>query len=147
MNDPQRCPDCQASQFTRRQFVKATSTVAAAAALPRISLAKTGGKKKLPSESLVKKLYDSFTSEQKSEICFAWDYADDRGLLRTHVSNNWNITDTEFNVVGEFFTKDQQELIEAIFLKLYDPDWHQRIGKQLVFVLIVELHAQRASIL
>ena len=46
-------------------------------------------------ESLVKQLYDSLNDEQKREICFAWDYTErtkSRGLLRTRVSNNWNIT-------------------------------------------------------
>jgi hypothetical protein len=52
--------------------------------------------------------------------------------LRTHVSNNWNITDvTKLNVGGRFFTSDQQDLIREIFLGLYNPDWHERIFKQL----------------
>src|SRR5260221_7844355 len=84
------------------------------------------------SESLVKRLYDLLTPAQKEEICFAWDYTDDRGLLRTRVSNNWNITDvSKLNIAGSFFSKDQQDLIREIFLGLYNPDWHERIFKQL----------------
>jgi len=90
-------------------------------------------KRDLPqSETVVKKLFDTLSPAQKQEICFDWDFTDDRGLLRTHVSNNWNITDeTKFNVGGTFFTKDQQDLIREIFLGLYNPDWHERIFKQL----------------
>ncbi len=128
------CPECESlqfNQFTRRQFVQAAGTATAAASLPHVAFAGNGVKEKSAPESLVKKLYESLTSVQKDEICFSWDYTDDRGLLRTHVSNNWNITDTEFNVGGKFFTPDQRELIEAIFLRLYNPEWHDRIRKQL----------------
>ena len=59
-------------------------------------------------------------------------HTDDRGLLRTHVSNNWNITDVSKMTVGSsYFTKDQQDLIEAIFNGLYNPEWHARIRQQI----------------
>src|SRR5207302_7269658 len=122
----------------RRDFVRVVSSAAVAAAaatlpghLPQGRLL-ADDKSKAPSETLVKKLYDSFTPAQKEEICFDWDFSDDRGLLRTHVSNNWNITDvSKLSVGGSFFTKDQQDLIREIFLGLYNPDWHERIFKQL----------------
>ena len=130
------CPDCEESGFpvSRREFVRvvgsSAAAVAAASALPgRLP----GDEKPKPSsESLVKKLYQSLTPAQKEEICFPWDYTDDRGLLRTRVSNNWSITDvTKLNIGGSFFSQDQQELIREIFLGLYNPDWHERIFKQL----------------
>jgi hypothetical protein len=34
-------------------------------------------------------------------------------------------------VASSFFTKDQQELIEALYFGLYNPDWKDRIKKQL----------------
>ena len=84
------------------------------------------------SETLVKKLHASLSEQQKSMICFPWDYKDNRGLLRTHVSNNWNITDPKSLTVGsDFFTSDQRDMIEAIFFGLYNPEWHERIRKQL----------------
>src|SRR5262245_44664198 len=136
MNSRPFCPDCEGTGYpvSRREFVRVVGVSAAAAAattaLPGRLLAAEGVK--AASESLVKKLYDSLTPAQKEEICFAWDYTDDRGLLRTHVSNNWNITDVSaYNVGGNFFTKDQQDLIREIFLGLYNPDWHERIFKQL----------------
>ena len=46
-----------------------------------------------------------------------------------HVSNNWQITPQK--VSSEFFTKDQQELIEALYFGLYNRDWKDRIRKQL----------------
>jgi len=80
-------------------------------------------------ETLVKKLFDSLKPEQKKEICFEWDHTDERGLLRTHVDNNWQITDKP--VASEFFTSDQQDIIEAIYYGLYNVDWHDRVRKQL----------------
>ncbi len=136
MNRHSACPDCHESDspVNRREFVRvvgsSAAAVAAASALPGRLIA--DDKPQAASETLVKKLYDLLTPAQKEEICFPWDYTDDRGLLRTHVSNNWNITDvTKFNVGGSFFTRDQQDLIREIFLGLYNPDWHERIFKQL----------------
>lgn len=128
------CPECDAplsDSWTRRQFVQTAGAAAAALAAPRLSAAadKTSSDQRQP-ESLVKKLYDSLTPQQKEKIWFAWDYTEEkRGLLRTHVNNNWQITDIP--VVSPFYTKDQQELIEAIFWGLYQPDWKDRIRKQL----------------
>lgn len=123
---------------TRRDFVKVASVTAAVAATGLAGSTfgeespKKGTEAKAAPETLTKKLYDSLTPAQKEEVCFDWGYKDDRGLLRTHVSNNWNVTDaTKLNVGGSFFTADQQNLIREIFLGLYNPDWHERILKQL----------------
>jgi hypothetical protein len=115
---------------SRRRFVQAVGAGVAAAALPRVLRAE-GEAAKAPGapENLVAKLYGSMTPEQKKEVCFPWDHKDDRGLLRLHVSNNWQITKP---VIGtSFYTKDQQDLIEALFFGLYNPEWHDRIRKQL----------------
>lgn len=135
------CPDCEHDQFNRRDFIRVLGTAAVVgAAAGNVSMlsaadSKTDSKTdaKAPTdETLVKKLYDSLSPKQREEVCFEWDYKDDRGLLRTHVSNNWNVTDDkQFNVGGSFFTSDQQELIREIFLGLYNPDWRERILKQL----------------
>ncbi|MDZ4684042.1 MAG: twin-arginine translocation signal domain-containing protein, partial [Planctomycetaceae bacterium] len=103
------CPDCDgiaSVPVSRRQFVQTASAAAVAAvAAPALLRAADSGVRK--SEPLVKKLHESLTPAQKEEICFPWDYADDRGLLRMHVSNNWQITDKKFS--SGFFTKDQQD--------------------------------------
>ncbi|HUQ68999.1 MAG TPA: DUF3500 domain-containing protein [Planctomycetaceae bacterium] len=125
------CPDCDgvaSVPVSRRQFVQTASAAAVAAvAAPALLRAADSGARK--SEPLVKKLYESLTPAQKEEVCFPWDYTDDRGLLRMHVSNNWQITDKKFS--SGFFTKDQQDILEAVFWDLYSPDWHDRIRKQL----------------
>jgi Protein of unknown function (DUF3500) len=135
------CPDCHDAGYpvNRREFVRVVGASAAAVAAATTWPAGLNAEEKAKSpaeiarsETLVKKLFDTLSPAQKEEICFDWDYSDDRGLLRTHVSNNWNITDeTKFNVGSTFFTTDQQDLIREIFLGLYNPDWHERIFKQL----------------
>lgn len=125
------CSDCAAPtpSATRREFLRTVSAAAAATALAGTTVRADEAPQ---SETLVKKLYDSLTPAQKEEVCFEWDYKDDRGILRTHVSNNWHITDvTKLNVASSFYTKDQQDLIEAIFFGLYNPDWKEKIKKQL----------------
>lgn len=126
------CPDCDradAPVVSRRRFVQAVSASVAALTVGSSSAVKAAPDSPQKSESLVKVLYDSLTPAQKEEICFDWDYVDDRGLLRMHVSNNWQITGIKLN--SGFFTKDQQDLIEAIYWGLYNPDWKDRIKKQL----------------
>src|SRR5262249_45047243 len=82
-------------------------------------------------ESLVKTLYGTLSPKQKETICFAWDYQDPkRGLLRTRVANNWNITE-QFIADTDFYTSDQQAIIRHIFEGIISPDWHKRIDRQL----------------
>ncbi|HVT29514.1 MAG TPA: DUF3500 domain-containing protein [Lacipirellulaceae bacterium] len=81
-------------------------------------------------ESLVKVLYDTLSPKQRETICFAWDYQDpSRGLLRTRVANNWEITKPFIN--SGFYTDDQRHIIRGIFEGIISPDWHARIDKQL----------------
>ncbi len=82
-------------------------------------------------ESLVKVLYDMLSPKQREAVCFPWDHQDaERGLLRTRVANNWDITDYYIND-GDFYTKDQQAVIRSIFEGIINPEWHERIDKQL----------------
>ncbi len=140
MNPNPHCPDCESptgdrpasGALNRRDFVKTVGATAALAVASHVPARLLADDSPPASESLVKKLYDSLTPKQKEEVCFDWNYSDDRGLLRTHVSNNWNVTDvSQLNVGGKFFTGDQQDLIREIFLSLYNSDWRQRILKQL----------------
>ncbi|QDU42527.1 hypothetical protein Mal52_09900 [Symmachiella dynata] len=137
MTDDRRCPDVVGNglvSLSRREFVStvgAAATVASAVSLPNVILADE--KKPQQPESLVKKLYGSLSETQRKQVCFDWDHVDDeRGLLRSRVANNWQITDKEkYNVASAFYTKDQQEMIEAIFYGLYSADWKKQILKQL----------------
>lgn len=80
-------------------------------------------------ESLVKTLYDSLSATQRSAVCFDWDHTTkDRGLLRTRVANNWNITKP--TLLSDFYTSDQRDLVKAIFEGMIDPSWHDRFYKQ-----------------
>jgi len=125
------CPVCdgESVEFDRRHFIKVAGATAAAAALPRVLYAAEGSNQGAP-ETLVKKLYESLSDAQKKEVAFAWDHQDEkRGLLRTHVSNNWQITKHEIR--SDFLNKDQQEICRAIYEGLFQPDWVKQIDKQL----------------
>jgi len=139
MSTSRHCPDCDlppAQSLNRRQFVQATAVAAAAATssgliLPSHAVRADDSAASQP-EQLVQKLYESLSETQRTKICFPWDHQDERGLLRTHVSNNWSITDPKtLNVGGDFYTADQRDMIEAIFLGMYNPDFHEKIHKQL----------------
>lgn len=123
-----------AAPVSRRQFLRAT---AATAALPLFATPKAAATPKpdSPAETLVKKLYDSLTDDQRKKICFAWDHtetgANNRGLLRTHVSNNWQITPYRITAPNSIYTKDQQALVQDIVKSLTNPEWHDRLMRQL----------------
>jgi hypothetical protein len=118
----------------RRQFLKSAAAAAAATSFPLFATAKdtpAGPTAKSAAETAVKALYDSLTDKQKKDVCFAWDHQEkDRGLLRTFVSNNWQITKHTLN--SEFFTKEQRGIVGDIFKGLVNPDWHKRFVQQLV---------------
>jgi hypothetical protein len=132
------CPDCEAGDdlgLSRRDFLRSVGVGAVTAstaslpiwATPRVHAAPTP---KSAAETAVKGLYDSLTEEQRKAICFAWDYQDrKRGLLRTHVSNNWQITPQ--HIRGSFYTKKQQMIIHDIFKGIINPEWYSKFLKQL----------------
>ncbi len=81
-------------------------------------------------ETAVKALYESLTPAQTKEIAFSWDHKDPkRGLLRTYVSNNWQITKPA--IKSGFYTKKQQDLIHEVFKGLVSPEWYDKFLKQL----------------
>ncbi|HEV3258454.1 MAG TPA: DUF3500 domain-containing protein [Gemmataceae bacterium] len=128
------CPDCDGNELSlgRRDFLKTVGTTAAATALPlwAVPRANAAATPKSVAETAVKALYDALTDDQNKQVCFDWDYKDpQRGLLRTHVSNNWQIT--EHHVRGDFYTKEQQIIIHDIFKGIINPDWYGKFLKQL----------------
>jgi uncharacterized protein DUF3500 len=131
MSAVRRCPDCDAADFplSRRELLKAAGAAAALTASPRLLLAedKPVGN---PPETLVKQLFDSLSDAQKKEVCFAWDYQDpQRGLLRTRISNNWQITKP--HIKSDFFTTDQQAIVRGIYEGVINPGWIERVDQQL----------------
>ena len=122
---PQQCPDCDAqpledsngvSDVSRRRFLKTASAGAAAVATASL-VTPVSAKPNKPAaqpESLVESLYKSMNESQRSTVCFDWDHQDKkRGLLRTFVANNWNITKAEIN--SDFYTDEQRDIIQKVF--------------------------------
>jgi hypothetical protein len=128
------CPDCDGDGLDRRDFLLSAGLTAAAVsaaaplwATPRIHAAPTP---QSPAETAAKALYDTLTDEQKKAMCFDWDYKDPkRGLLRTYVSNNWQITKP--HIRSSFYNKKQQSLIHDVFKGIINPDWYAKFLKQL----------------
>jgi hypothetical protein len=133
MDSKFHCPECDSpkvSAVTRRKFVQTVGATVAATSASSFALPAVAGVKKSPKpENVVKKLYASLSPQQKEKVCFAWDYENKYGVLRTHVSNNWHITPQ--TIASDFFTNDQEDMIEAIFFGLYEPDWRDKIMIQL----------------
>lgn len=131
------CPDCEADSLDldRRSFLKNVTAAATAAASGGITLWATPRIEAAPSpksaaETAVKALYDTLSEAQKKTICFDYDYKHpERGLLRTHISNFWAITKPF--VATDFYTKDQQKLVFEVFKGIFNPDWHDKMVKQL----------------
>jgi hypothetical protein len=129
------CPDCEndVMPVDRRQFLTTVGAAAAAGALPLWATPKVVSAPPTPksaAETAVKGLFDSLTSEQKQKMCFAWDHQDaKRGLLRTHVSNNWQIT--EPHIRSDFYSKKQQDIIHDVFRGLINPEWYATFIRQL----------------
>jgi hypothetical protein len=138
------CDCCQELQqdhrVPRREFLTtAGSVVIGAGALGVLPAGRVWAKAKAVAESsdaakspesLVKVLHDTLSPKQRETMCFSWDYKDPkRGLLRTRVANNWDIT-KQF-IKSDFYTNDQQAIIRHIFEGIISPEWHARIDKQL----------------
>jgi len=131
---PHDCPDCSGDNpLDRRGFLR-TAGLAAAAAAGVLPLGATPSVVAAPTpeseaEKAVKGLYEILTDDQKKVVCFDWDHKDNRGLLRTHVSNNWQITKP--HVKGDFFNKKQFDIIHDIFAAVHNPDWLKNVKKHL----------------
>jgi len=130
------CPDCEAEEsLDRRDFLRVGVTAAVASAglplfaTPRVQAAPTP---QSAAETAVKALHETLTPEQKKVICFDWNHKDPRrGILRTFVSNNWQITKPHIRGQGDFYTKKQVTLIHDIFRGIINPEWYAKFLKQL----------------
>ena len=114
----------------RRDFLKTTGAVVAVGGLPLWAQAKPSKTESAAPESVVKLLYDSLDEDQRKVICFPWDHVDPKkGLLRTRVEPNWNITPEVIN--SDFFTDDQRDMTRDVFNGMIHSDWHDRFDLQL----------------
>ena len=100
----------------RRQFLAAATLAGPALAASATTL----GSQQRP-ETLVAQLHESLTDQQRKTIVLPFD-----SPLRSRVENNWHITDAR---VGRFFSRDQQELIEEIFMDLHAPEFLDSLKK------------------
>ena len=105
------------SKIDRREFLAAASLASSLAAVA--SAASPGAKHQ--SETLVAQLHESLTDEQRRTVVMPFD-----SPLRSRVENNWHITNAR---VGRFFNRDQQALIEQIFMDLHAPEFHDSLRK------------------
>ena len=127
---PQSRP--QIIQPSRRDFLATAGSAAivASAATPLLANLNQAAAPDDPSANLTRQLFMSLSPKQRKEICFDWDHTTpEHGKLRLHVSNNWQIT--PHKVISDFYTADQQDIIEALFWSLYSPEWKSKIQKQL----------------
>jgi hypothetical protein len=116
--------------LTRRRLIAGAAGAAGvmASGLPLLAAEKAAPTK--TAETLAAILHESLSPEQRSQICFPWDYKHPKfGLLRTRVGNNWNATEPE--VASTFFTPDQRQLVRDIFEQLIEPEWHARFDTQM----------------
>jgi hypothetical protein len=130
------CPDCDHTPngLDRRDFLRTVGITAATVAggvtlfaEPKAHAAPTA---KSAAETAVKGLYDSLTEEQRKAVCFEWNHQHPKwGLLRTHISNNWQITPQ--TIRSGFYTAKQQDIIHDIFQGLTNPEWYGKFLKQL----------------
>lgn len=112
----------------RRTLLKSSASLAAVAAAPA-ALA-VDANPRSTAESMTKVLYESLSPAQRERVCFDWNHRDPRrGLLRTFVANNWNVTDAE--IVSDFYSDDQRQMIRDIFEAMIAPGWHDRYDRQM----------------
>jgi len=122
------CPECD-ENLSRREFVRTVARVSVAGSLipvvtaGRALAAGTGPTPKSGAETAVKRFYETLTAPQKEVICFPFDHP-----LRTKINANWAITKP---TIEEFFTKDQQAILDEIFRGVVSPDGYERLKKQM----------------
>ena len=112
----------------RRGFMG--SAVVAAASLTSLGSLRASPTLKSGAEEAAARLFRSLSPEQRRTIAFAWDHKDNtRGLLRTFVSNNWQVTPA--NIRSDFFKPEQQNLAREVFERLVSPQWLPKFIQQL----------------
>ena len=133
----------QPTNAGRREFLKTATAATVAmttggALLPVGMEAQAAPSPKSKAETLVTKFYNTLDLDQMKAICFPWDYErkgkqprrnSGKGLLRTYVSNNWQITGQ--SIRSRFYTDDQKDLLRAIYKNMLNPDWVAKMDKQL----------------
>lgn len=74
-------------------------------------------------ETLVAALHRSLTEQQKQVVAFEFNHP-----LQSKVDNNWRITRP---LISEFFTRDQQAMIEEIFRGVHNPAYVEQVMRHI----------------
>jgi hypothetical protein len=109
------CPDCDG--VARREFLK--NAALGGAGLVTAGAMSAASRFTGPSETVVTTLYNSLTAPQRSKIAFPFD-----DPLRSKVDNNWMITPFK---IAQFFTPDQQAMIDEIFRGLHNSEFIDKV--------------------
>lgn len=136
------CPDCsepleQPSGLDRRQFIRVLGGGAALVAgmqgsfAPSLFGAETPAKavkNPKPAEGLVRELYATLSPEQKKVVVLPWNHVEEGEKIPTRLRMfNGAIDD---KVIGDEYTKAQQELIERILRSICsDEEGYRRISR------------------
>jgi hypothetical protein len=118
---------------SRREFLRTVSAGATAAAVagtvvgtaawnPHELLAAPSPQS--AAESIVAKLYESFSDQQKEKLVLPFDHQ-----LRSRVNANWHIT--EPLIGSDFYTAGQRDMIDQIVRAVTSPDGYARLLKQM----------------
>lgn len=120
------CPGCEQA-MSRRQFVRTVGAAAVAVgslpvlAMPRQALAATTSGD--VAQTALGRFYSSLAATQRQVICFPFEHE-----LRHKISNNWAITEP---TIREFFTAEQEALIDEIFRSVVSDDGYGRFHRQM----------------
>lgn len=127
------CRDCESTSIDRRSFIRVVSGSAAAAAVAPAVLAPSlwtpaaaiaAPTPASAAETAVGRFFSSLSETQRSSICFPFDHE-----LRSRISANWHVTKP--TVGSEFYTKDQQALVDEIVRKITSEQGYERLKKQM----------------
>jgi hypothetical protein len=120
------CADCD-DGVSRREFVRRVAGAAVTGALLPLATSARPAFARPADKSgdctAVKRFYDSLTEKQRKVICFPFDHP-----LRQKINANWAITEPR---IEDFFTKDQQVVLDEIFRGIVSPDGYERFKKQM----------------
>jgi hypothetical protein len=120
------CPEC-GDGVTRRQFVKTVGGMAVATgavplfATPRRAAAAPTTQS--TAETAAGRLHETLSDEQKKVVCFPFDHE-----LRHRINANWAITEP---TIEDFFTTEQQALIDEVFRGVTSGEGYERFQKQM----------------
>ncbi len=119
-------PDCIAeAPVSRRDFIR-TVGVTAASVVAAPALLTTPAAAEIPKgapETLAKRLYETLSPAQRTEVCLAVDHAS-----RKTISANWHVTKP---LIETFLNGDQQEILQGILRGATSADGYERLKHQM----------------